>query len=101
LAEGPVCGSVSASKISVPRSSGDRFDDWVVGLQFEPNNSTTQPLQTPNFRYNEQRLHQALGYRNRCLLARGGNDVRCGHDNAAALPTCPQRQQQQTTALAT
>jgi hypothetical protein len=36
LAEGPVCEFVSASKISVPRSSGDRFDDWVVALQFEP-----------------------------------------------------------------
>jgi hypothetical protein len=30
------CTPVSASKISVPRSSGDRFDDWVVGPQFEP-----------------------------------------------------------------
>ena len=30
MAEGPVCEFVSASKISVPRSSGDRFGDWVV-----------------------------------------------------------------------
>jgi hypothetical protein len=30
------CASVSASKISVPRSSGDRFGDCVVGPQFEP-----------------------------------------------------------------
>jgi hypothetical protein len=30
LAEGPICAIVSASKISVPRSSGDRFGDWVV-----------------------------------------------------------------------
>jgi hypothetical protein len=30
------CTPVSASKISVPRSGGDRFDDWVVGPQFEP-----------------------------------------------------------------
>jgi hypothetical protein len=36
LAEGPVCGFVSAPKISVPRFSGDEFDDWVVGPQFEP-----------------------------------------------------------------
>ena len=36
LAEGPVCAFVSASKISVPGSSGDRFGDWVVALQFEP-----------------------------------------------------------------
>jgi hypothetical protein len=37
LAEGPVYWFVSASKISVPRSGGDRFDDWLVGPQFEPN----------------------------------------------------------------
>jgi len=30
------CSPVSAPKISVPRASGDRFDDCVVGLQFEP-----------------------------------------------------------------
>jgi hypothetical protein len=30
LAERPVCAFVSASKISVPGSSGDRFGDWVV-----------------------------------------------------------------------
>ena len=30
LAEGPVCAFDSASKISVPCSSGDRFGDWVV-----------------------------------------------------------------------
>ncbi len=31
-----ICAPVSALKISVPRSSGDRFDDWLVGPQFEP-----------------------------------------------------------------
>jgi len=36
LGRRPLCEFVSASKISVPRSSGDRFDDWVMGLQFEP-----------------------------------------------------------------
>jgi hypothetical protein len=46
VAEGPVCEFVSASKISVPRSSGDRFDDWVVGPQFEATTFATQPLQT-------------------------------------------------------
>jgi hypothetical protein len=30
------CTPVSASKIFVPRSGGDRFDDWVVGPQLEP-----------------------------------------------------------------
>jgi hypothetical protein len=40
------CTPVSASKISVPRSSGDRFDDWVVGPQFEP-----YCLHHPVFRY--------------------------------------------------
>jgi hypothetical protein len=30
------CSPVSAPKISVPRARGDRFDDCVVGLQFEP-----------------------------------------------------------------
>ena len=30
LAEGRICAFVSASKIPVPRSSGDRFGDWVV-----------------------------------------------------------------------
>ena len=30
LAEGPACAFVSASKISVSRTSGDRFGDWVV-----------------------------------------------------------------------
>ena len=33
LAKSLVCEFVSASKISVPRSSGDGFDDWVVGPQ--------------------------------------------------------------------
>jgi hypothetical protein len=33
LAEGPVCGFVSASKISVPGAGGDRFDNRVVGPQ--------------------------------------------------------------------
>jgi hypothetical protein len=46
LAEGPVCEFVSASEISVPRQSGDRFDDWVVGPQFEATTFATQPLQT-------------------------------------------------------
>jgi hypothetical protein len=55
LAEGPVCGLVSALIISVPRSSGDRFDDWAVGHQLEPTVSTIQPLQTAHFRQDADR----------------------------------------------
>jgi putative transposase len=53
--------------------------------------------------YNEHRLHQALGYRTpmavwRAAMTPPAVDMM---DNAIALPTCPQRQQQQqTTALA-
>jgi hypothetical protein len=36
LAESLVCEFVSASKISVPRSSGDRFGDWVVAASAPP-----------------------------------------------------------------
>ena len=52
--------------------------------------------------YNEQRLHQALDYRTPMTVWReGAGKPAVGMmDNAAALPTCPQRQQQQTTALA-
>jgi hypothetical protein len=31
-----ILGRVSAANISVPGGSGDRFDDWLVGPQFEP-----------------------------------------------------------------
>jgi putative transposase len=50
--------------------------------------------------YNEERPHQALGYRMPMALWRGGQIVKtggagCGHvDNARALPTGPQQQQQ-------
>jgi putative transposase len=52
--------------------------------------------------YNEHRLHQALGYRTPMAVWRAatGTSAVDMMDNAAALPTCPQRQQQQTTALA-
>jgi putative transposase len=52
--------------------------------------------------YNEQRLHQALGYRAPMAVWRAatGTPAVDMMDNAAALPTCPQPQQQQTTALA-
>jgi hypothetical protein len=42
FAEGAGCGFVSASKISVPRSSGDWFDDWVVGPRFEAKKATCE-----------------------------------------------------------
>jgi len=52
--------------------------------------------------YNEQRLHQALGYRTPMAVWRAAATTSAVDmmDNAAVLPTCPQRQQQQTTALA-
>ena len=52
--------------------------------------------------YNEQRLHQALGYCAPMAVWRAatGTPAVDMMDNAAALPTCPQPQQQQTTALA-
>jgi hypothetical protein len=43
LAEGPVCGFVSASKISVPRSIGDRFDNCMASLQLSPNATLSGP----------------------------------------------------------
>ena len=36
LAESLICEFVSVSKISVPRSSGDRFGDWVVSASAPP-----------------------------------------------------------------
>ena len=54
--------------------------------------------------YNEQRLHQALGYRAPMAAWReGGPPTAYGHvDNASALTTCPQadQNQQQTKPLA-
>jgi putative transposase len=54
--------------------------------------------------YNEQRLHQALGYRTPMAVWRYGAPPRAyGHvDNACALTTCPQadQKQQQTEPLA-
>jgi len=52
--------------------------------------------------YNKQRLHQALGYRTPMAVWRAAATTSAVDmmDNAAVLPTCPQRQQQQTTALA-
>jgi hypothetical protein len=54
--------------------------------------------------YNEQRLHQALGYRTPMAVWRDGSEPRAyGHvDNASALTTCPQadQKQQQTNPLA-
>jgi len=54
--------------------------------------------------YNEQRLHQALGYRAPMAVWREGAAQRaCGHvENASALTTCPQaeQKQQQTGSLA-
>lgn len=52
--------------------------------------------------YNEQRLHQALGYRTpmavwRAGLAAGAVDM---VDNAGALPTCPQAKKQQQHRMA-
>src|SRR6267378_2364031 len=48
--------SVSASKNSVPDSDvRDRFDDWVVGLQFVPDY-----LHHPVFRYRTQRVIRAF-----------------------------------------
>ena len=51
--------------------------------------------------YNERRPHQALGYRMPMAVWRGGQTAKtsgagCGHvDNARALPTGPQQQQQE------
>jgi hypothetical protein len=41
--KGRFCRPVSPSKISVPRSNGDRFGDWVVG----PSSSPTSPPSSP------------------------------------------------------
>ena len=52
--------------------------------------------------YNDQRLHQALGYRTPMAVWRGATADACAvdmMDNAVALPTCPQ-QRQQTKPLA-
>ena len=57
--------------------------------------------------YNERRPHQALGYRVPMAVWRAGGsaapavDMPLRLDNADALPTCPQPQQQQQTALIT
>ena len=40
---------VFALEISVPRSVGDRFDDWVVGPQFEPYSLHHPALANPKF----------------------------------------------------
>ena len=59
--------------------------------------------------YNERRLHQALGYRAPMVVWRQGAagaldqqavDMPLRLDNARALPTCPQPQQQQNAIAA-
>jgi putative transposase len=57
--------------------------------------------------YNNHRFHQALGYRTpMAVWSAGGNvsetavDMPLRLDNASALPTCPQPQQQKQTAIA-
>ena len=53
--------------------------------------------------YNARRLHQALGYRTPMAVWLEGTTARRAvdmMDNAAALTTCPQQRQQQTTPLA-
>ena len=59
--------------------------------------------------YNERRLHQALGYRApmvvwrqgaACALDQQAVDMPLRLDNARALPTCPQPQQQQNAIAA-
>lgn len=52
--------------------------------------------------YNEQRLHQALGYRTPMTVWRAGaaGEAVDMMDNAAALPTGPQQQKPQTDRLA-
>jgi putative transposase len=53
--------------------------------------------------YNARRLHQALGYRTPMAVWLEGTTARRAVDmldNAVALTTCPQQQQQQTTPLA-
>jgi len=59
--------------------------------------------------YNERRLHQALGYRAPMAMWRQGISAALGQvavdmplrlDNALALPTCPQPQQQQNAIAA-
>jgi hypothetical protein len=44
LAEGAVCGFVSASKISVPGAGGDRFDNRGVGLQIQVKKAAPFPF---------------------------------------------------------
>ena len=52
--------------------------------------------------YNEQRLHQALGYRTPMAVWRAGLAAAAVDmmDNAAALPTCPQAKKQQQDRMA-
>jgi hypothetical protein len=53
--------------------------------------------------YNTRRFHQALGYKTPMAVWSAGNtamDMPLRLDNARALPTCPQPQQQMQTAIA-
>jgi putative transposase len=53
--------------------------------------------------YNTRRFHQSLGYKTPMAVWRAGEtavDMTLRLDNARALPTCPQPQQQQQTAIA-
>ena len=53
--------------------------------------------------YNTRRFHQSLGYKTPMAVWRAGEttvDMALRLDNARALPTCPQPQQQQQTAIA-
>jgi hypothetical protein len=66
--QGRGCAPVSASQISVPRSSGDRFDDWVVGPQFEPN-----CLHHPVFGFKPSQAISQFVRGNRGFLASGAS----------------------------
>ena len=53
--------------------------------------------------YNTRRFHQALGYKTPMVVWSAGKtamDMPLRLDNARALPTCPQPQQQMQTAIA-
>ena len=53
--------------------------------------------------YNTRRFHQALGYKTPMAVWRAGEkamDMPLRLDNARALPTCPQPQQQMQTVIA-